>query len=281
MKIVSFQVKGRCSWGLVEGDGIIDLGAVDGVGYRDASEALATETAMDIAMLACGRSPDIAIDDVELRPPVPRPAKILCVGLNYRSHVLEMGRPMPTHPTIFPRFSDTLIGHGAELVQPAPSGEFDFEGELAVVIGSPTWQVPLEQAEEHVLGYACFNDATARDFQSHSTQFTAGKNFPATGAFGPWIVTRDEAPGLAGCSLTTTLNDVIVQQSTIDDLIFTVPELISYVSSWTPLSPGDVIVTGTPGGVGAGRNPKLWMSAGDRCVVEIDGIGRLENVVTS
>jgi len=281
VKIASFIAGNRRSWGVVEDGGVIDLGARAGTDYPSASEALAVETVMDIAMAAAGLRPDLALEEIELLPPAPRPGKIICVGLNYRSHLEEMNRPRAAHPTVFPRFADTLVGAGKPLLRPAESVQFDFEGELAAVIGSPAWHVDARQAEEHIAGYTVFNDASVRDFQHHTSQFTPGKNFPGTGACGPWLVTRDEFGPLPGHRITTRLGGEVVQQADLADMLFSVPELVAYVSSWTELRPGDLLVTGTPGGVGAGRTPPLWMRPSDHCEVEIEGIGVLANPVVS
>src|SRR5690606_31806980 len=176
--------------------------------------------------------------------------KFLCVGINYLPHIAEMGRERPAHPVIFVRFASSLVGHLEPLVRPPESIQLDYEGELAVVIGRTARRVPRERALEHVAGYACFNDGSVRDFQRHGPQWTAGKNFVASGAFGPWLVTADERPDPAELSLTTRLNGEVVQHESVAELCFDVPALIEYCSTFTRLEPGDVIATGTPGGVG-------------------------------
>lgn len=218
-----------------------------------------------------------ALDDVTLLPTIPDPEKILCVGINYASHVVETGRVMPSQPMIFTRFANTQVGHNVPMVKPLISEKFDFEGELAVIIGKPGRYISKEMAFDHVAGYSCYNDGSIRDWQRHSSQFTPGKNFPQTGAFGPWLVSPDEAGEVRNMTLTTSLNGEIMQHATLNDLIFDIPALISYCSSFTALSPGDVIITGTPGGVGAFRTPPIWMSEGDEVSVQIDGIGMLTN----
>ena len=227
-----------------------------------------------------GLAPDCALDEVRLLPPVADPAaKFLCVGVNYVPHIMEMGRERPDYPVVFVRFADSLVGHGGELVRPRESVMFDFEGELAVVIGKRARRVSRERAYEHVAGYSCFNDGSVRDFQRHGPQWTPGKNFPRSGAFGPWLVTADEQSDPAAFRLQTRLNGEIVQDESVAELCFDVPRLIEYCSTFTQLEPGDVIVTGTPGGVGAGRTPPLWMKAGDVVEVEISGVGLLRNTV--
>lgn len=223
----------------------------------------------------------VPLSEAELLPPLNDTSKVLCVGLNYRDHVLEMGRELPLQPTVFVRYPDSLVGPGASLVRPAESEQFDYEGELAVVIGAGGRRIAAEDAFDHVLGYTVMNDGSLRDFQRHTTQFTPGKNFVASGSLGPVIVTADEVKDLAGCSITTRLSGEVVQQSALGQLIFGIPRLIAYVSAWTDLRPGDVIATGTPGGVGDGREPKLWMRPGDLVEVEIERIGLLRNSVLS
>lgn len=219
------------------------------------------------------------LDEVKLLPPLPNPDKIICVGLNYSSHIEETGRRQGKYPVIFTRFADTLIAHGDPIIRPRESHELDYEGELALVIGKAGSKISTKAAFDHVFAYACFNDASIRDWQMHTSQYTPGKNFPATGAFGPWLVTPDEVGVLEEQRVITRLNDEVVQDQPIADLIWSIPELIAYISSFTPLSPGDVIVTGTPGGVGFMRNPPLWMQDGDVVEVSVGKVGTLINPV--
>jgi 2-keto-4-pentenoate hydratase/2-oxohepta-3-ene-1,7-dioic acid hydratase in catechol pathway len=218
-------------------------------------------------------SPDRRLDDIRFLPVIPKPGKILCAGLNYRSHVAEMGRELPKQPSMFARFVDTLVGHGGVMTRPSVSDHFDFEGELALVIGKGGRHIAPESALDHVAGYTCFVDGSVRDYQKFSV--TSGKNFPSTGPLGPWMVTTDEIDDPSRLTLTTRLNGQDVQHSTTDLLIYSVPQIIAFCSDFTPLSPGDVIATGTPEGVGHSRKPPLWMKPGDRLEVEIDGIGVL------
>lgn len=204
--------------------------------------------------------------------------KILCVGVNYRPHIEEMGRAVPSHPVVFIRYPDSLVGPGEALVRPAVSERFDFEGELAVVIGTECRNVTRDRAMAYVAGYCCFMDGSVRDWQNHTPQFTAGKNFEQSGAIGP-LVAIDKAPPLESLELTTRVNGQVMQQGRVADLVFDVPYLIEYISTFTRLRPGDVIATGTPGGVGAARQPPVWLRAGDVVEVDIPGIGRLENPV--
>jgi 2-keto-4-pentenoate hydratase/2-oxohepta-3-ene-1,7-dioic acid hydratase in catechol pathway len=192
-----------------------------------------------------------------------------------------MGRERPSHPVLFVRFHDSIVGHGQPLLLPPSSVQFDYEGELAVVIGKRARRVRKEQALDYVAGYACFNDGSIRDFQRHSQQFTPGKNFHHSGSFGPWLVTTEEVPDPSKLTLTTRLNGQVVQHESVGELCFDIPQLIEYCSTWAELQPGDVIVTGTPGGVGAGRTPPLWMRNGDNVEVEISGIGVLRNPVVA
>lgn len=280
MRLASFTVNDRDSYGVVTDDGVIDIGARLGgefPGLRDIFRAGAVNLLRGLEGLA----PDIAIDAVRWRPVIPdRSTKFLCIGVNYIPHIAEMGRERPAWPVVFTRFADSVVGHGEAIVRPRESRQLDYEGELAVVIGRPARRVPRAQALSHVAGYACFNDGSVRDYQQHGLQWTPGKNFPASGAFGPWLVTSDEIPDPAQLHLTTRLNGQVVQQEAVAALCFDVPALIEYCSRFTALEPGDVIVTGTPGGVGAGRTPPLWMKRGDVVEVEVDRIGTLRNPVT-
>jgi acylpyruvate hydrolase len=218
--------------------------------------------------------------EVVFLPPLSRPSKILCVGLNYREHADETGFDAPEHPTIFARFASGLIGHNNPLVKPAFSDELDFEGEMAVVIGRSGKNISREQALEHVAAYSVFNDGSIRDVQFQTTQWTVGKNFDGTGAFGPWLVTPDELPrGATGLDIVTRLNGEVVQSASTADMIFDVAELISSLSTAMTLEAGDVIVSGTPAGVGFSRKPPLFMQEGDVCEVEIESIGCLRNPV--
>lgn len=219
-------------------------------------------------------------DEITFLPPIPDPGKILCIGLNYASHVKETGRSEGAkYPVVFTRFADTLVAHGEAILQPLHSDKLDYEGELAVIIGKSGRDIQEQDAFEHIAGFSCFNDASVRDWQRHASHFTPGKNFPATGGFGPWLVTPDEVPDLEDQHVQTTLNGQVVQDQPVSDLIFSVPALIHYISSFTPLRAGDVIITGTPGGVGFARTPPLWMQPGDTVEVSIGKIGTLLNPV--
>lgn len=217
---------------------------------------------------------------VSYLPPLVRPSKILCIGLNYRDHSSETGLKLPDYPSVFARFPSCLVGHGQPLVKPAVSDQFDYEGELVAVIGRRARRVSREEAPDYVAGYSAFNEASVRDFQMRTSQWTVGKNFDGTGAFGPALVTPEELPlGARGVRIRTRLNGRIVQDGSTSDMVFDVADLISILSRTMTLEPGDVLVTGTPSGVGMARKPPLYMKPGDVCEVEIEGIGILRNPV--
>lgn len=275
MKWLSFIAReGRPSYGVLDGDSVLDLGAL-----RGAAPDLKTALARGELQANAGAERR-RLQDLVLLPPIPNPGKILCVGHNYEEHRKETGRAKADFPSIFTRFADTLIAHEAPLLLPRASSQLDFEGELAVVIGSGGRAIAEADAFEHVAGYACFNDASLRDWQWHTTQFIPGKNFPGTGAFGPFLVSRDEVEP-SSLRVTTRLNGNVMQDQPVSEMLFPIPKLIAYISRFTPLSPGDVIATGTPGGVGAKRQPPVWMKAGDRVEVSIGPVGTLSNVVAA
>ncbi len=279
MKLLSFLIEGRPSYGAVKGEGVLDLGRR--LPWRSLRELLEADGLNQAAaQLASGR-PDYALNAVSYAPVIPDPGKIICVGLNYRDHVAETGRTVTEKPALFARFACSQVGHLQPLVKPKVSDDFDYEGELAVVIGKPGRHIPANRALAHVAGYACYNEGSIRDWQRHTSQFLAGKSFAESGSFGPWLVTPDEIPDPSKLTLQTRLNGAVVQNTTTDLLITPVPELIAYISTICPLAPGDVIVTGTPGGVGAKRTPPLWMRPGDTVEVEISGVGILRNSVVA
>jgi 2-keto-4-pentenoate hydratase/2-oxohepta-3-ene-1,7-dioic acid hydratase in catechol pathway len=213
-------------------------------------------------------------------PPLPRPPKIICLGLNYADHAAEGGFEPPTFPTLFGRFPSSLIGHGQPIIRPRSSIQLDYEGELVAVIGRTGRHIPKEAALDHVVGYSIFNDGSVRDFQLRTPQWTAGKNFDGTGAFGPWFVTADEVPpGAKGLMLETRLNGQTVQKASTDNMIFDVADTVSLLSSFLTLEAGDVLVMGTPSGIGLARKPPLFMKHGDVVEVEIEGLGLLSNPV--
>jgi 2-keto-4-pentenoate hydratase/2-oxohepta-3-ene-1,7-dioic acid hydratase in catechol pathway len=267
MKYVSFKKPtGQPSFGRVEGNNIMELAAAGGP--QTLREAIA---AGSLAELTAGAA--FALADIVLLPVIPDPAKIICVGLNYASH------DQKEYPAIFTRWADTLVAHDEPLVCPKISERFDYEGELAVIIGSGGHKILRDDAMGHIAGYSIFNDASVRDWQRHNIQFTPGKNFPATGAFGPAMVTPDSISDLSSQRVQTRLNGELLQDQPISDLIWDIAFLIEYISAFTPLSAGDVIVTGTPGGVGDKRNPPVYMKAGDKVEVSIGEIGTLTNSI--
>lgn len=274
MRFASVVHDGKPDWGFVEGGELALLGG-HWPSLRDAIAADCLAEAKSRARSA----PRLPLASMKWRPLIDQPAKIICVGLNYESHRRETGRAVVQNPTVFTRFADSQTAHEAPILMPAVSEKLDYEGELAVIIGKGGRSIPADKALEHVAGYSCYNDGSVRDWQAHTIQFTPGKNFPETGAFGPWMVTPDEFGPLGPQRLQTRLNGQVMQDALLDDMIFPVPRLIEYISTFTALSPGDVIVSGTPGGVGAKREPPVFMKVGDRVEVEIDGIGTLVNSV--
>jgi 2-keto-4-pentenoate hydratase/2-oxohepta-3-ene-1,7-dioic acid hydratase in catechol pathway len=271
MKLLSFRADGKEFFGVVSGDGVVTLNKR--IGQPNLRAALEAGKMEAMQKAASDATPDQKLADITFQPVIPHPGKILCAGINYRAHAAETGREMPMQPSMFVRFADTLVGHGGEMIRPSVSDNFDFEGELALVIGKAARHIKAEDALDHVAGYTCFVDGSVRDYQRFSV--TSGKNFPGTGPLGPWIVTTDEIPDPSKLTLSTRLNGAEVQHSPTDLLIYSIPQIIAFCSDFTALSPGDVIATGTPEGVGHGRKPPLWMKAGDTLEVEISGIGTL------
>lgn len=271
MRYVSFRrPDGSASYGILKQDEVLDLGGA--VKPASLKEAIASGA---LANAVAGNA--YALSEIVLLPVIPDPAKIICVGLNYATHVAETGRDQKEFPAIFTRWADSLVADGQPLVRPKVSERFDYEGELAVVIGKGGHKIARADAMSHVAGYSIFNDASVRDWQRHNIQFTPGKNFPGTGAFGPALVTPDEIANLGSQRVQTRLNGELVQDQPVSDMIWDVPFLIEYISAFTPLAPGDVIVSGTPGGVGDKRTPPLYMKAGDKVQVSIGEIGTLAN----
>ena len=278
MKFASFEIGNRSSWGVIKGAEAIDVGSLLRDRYPDLKSAIAAD-ALSAARDATGNAKRYPIADITWLPVIPNPDKILCIGLNYETHRKETGRSEVEHPTVFGRFANSQTGHLTSIIRPKLSHDLDFEGELAVIIGKPGRHIARSDAWGHIAGYACYNEGSVRDFQRHTHQFTPGKNFPGTGAFGPWMMTPDELGDVTPLRLQTRLNGEIVQDATIDQMIFDIPRQIEYCSSFTRLEPGDVIATGTPGGVGSRRTPPLWLKPGDIVEVEIDRLGALRNGV--
>ena len=278
---MSFLRLGSPGFGAVVDDGIIDLTAMLPGRPRCLRTAIAGGQLASAMEYVEGRAPELSSADVIFLPPIADPAKILCVGLNYAKHQAETGRPDVDHPTIFTRFADSQVGHLQPMIKPDQSIRFDYEAELAVVIGQGGRFISEDDALSHVAGYACYNDGSIRDWQRHTSQFTPGKNFPGTGAFGPYLVTPDEVGDYRKLPIESRLNGEVMQKATLADLIFPIPRLLSYISEFTPLSSGDVIVTGTPGGVGDRREPPVYMRPGDVIEVDIGIVGTLVNPIVS
>lgn len=277
MRIASFRIDGRASYGVVRDDRVFEVAGPWRERHPDIRSSL---EAADFGGLETHcRQTGVEAADVEFLPVIPNPDKILCVGVNYRPHVEEMGRELPSRPVVFVRFPGSMTGHGQPLVRPRVSEQYDFEGELAVVIGRPVRHASRSDAERCIAGYTCLMDGSVRDWQRHSPQFTPGKNFQHSGAFGPVLTTRDEVTDPTRLALQTRVNGEIMQEGRIADLIFDIPFLIEYCSTFVELLPGDVIATGTPGGVGAARKPPVWLRAGDRVEVDIPAVGCLRNPV--
>lgn len=279
MKIASFTHQGQDSYGVVQGNQIIDLGSMKAVLGADLKEVIARNRLVELADSDLSELPRLDIADITFLPVIGNPGKILCIGINYATHVRETGRDMPTYPMIFTRFADSQTAHEQAILRPTASHKLDFEGELAVVIGKTARHVKQAEALDFVAGYACYNDGSVRDWQKHTIQFVPGKNFPQTGGFGPWLVTADEIQNPQDLELTTRLNGQVMQHTSTSDMIFDVCKLIEYCSTFTELAPGDVIVSGTTGGVGAFREPPVWMQPGDIVEVEISSIGILRNTI--
>jgi 2-keto-4-pentenoate hydratase/2-oxohepta-3-ene-1,7-dioic acid hydratase in catechol pathway len=279
MAFITFQAQNRISYGVVREDGVFDLGRRIGSVLPDLKSFLTAQGLGILGALPESGLTDYAIGEFTYLPLIPNPAKILCVGLNYDEHRRETGRTPTKHPAIFTRFADTLIGQDASIVLPVNSSALDWEGELAVVMGKAAFRISEEDALSFVAGYSVFNDATVRDWQHHTHQFTPGKNFPNTGAFGPALITPEEAGPLQDKRIETRVNGVTMQSAKLGDMIFSVPQIISYVSGFTRLAPGDIIATGTPGGVGFKRDPQIFLRGGDRVEVTIEEIGALINAV--
>jgi 2-keto-4-pentenoate hydratase/2-oxohepta-3-ene-1,7-dioic acid hydratase in catechol pathway len=279
MRLATFRTDKRVSYGVVVEGGIFDAGYRVNKRLPDLKSVFAANALTDIEDLAKDQKANVLDGDFEYLPPIPNPSKIILAGVNYEPHRIEMGRQKGEYCMLFSRFPDTLVGHDQPIVRPQASARLDYEGELAVIVGRAGRRIPRGEALGYVAGYACFNDASVRDFQGHSTQVIAGKNFPATGSFGPWLVTADAIPDPRKLTLQTRLNGKVMQEGKLSELTFDIPTLIEYISRWTMLQPGDVISTGTPGGVGVARKPPIFMRHNDLVEVDISGIGVLRNRV--
>lgn len=279
MKLASYRASGVAGYGIVTAQGVVDLTRRLGTKYPDLRALLAAGALPEAQQASAGAVPDYQITDLHLLPVIPNPDKIICVGLNYEEHRVESGRDKTDNPVLFVRFGNSQIGANQPMLRPRESTHFDYEAEIAVIIGKGGRRISEQDSWSHIAGYSCYNDGSIRDWQRHTSQFTAGKNFPGTGAFGPWMVTADEIPPDTVMTLTGRLNGQEVQRATSEQMIFKIPALIRYISVFTELFPGDVIVSGTPGGVGAKRTPPLWMKPGDTVEIEIDKVGVLRNTI--
>ncbi|MHB9841788.1 fumarylacetoacetate hydrolase family protein [Paraburkholderia terrae] len=276
MKLISFSRNNANSFGAVTDQGVVDIGAR--LNLTDLGAALHQVGIDAVKDLGARSDADFALSEINAyRPVVADPDKILCAGLNYDEHVQETKRQRTERPTIFMRVAESQIGHEQAILLPPESDRLDYEGEIAVVLGKGGRRIPEDKAYEHIAGFACYNDGSIRDWQMHTSQWGPGKNFEATGAFGPTLVTSDEIGETEALTLETRLNGQVMQHATTDMLIFSIPTLIAYCSSFITLKPGDVIVTGTPGGVGAKRNPPVFMKNGDVVEVEVSKLGVLRN----
>ncbi|AIJ09754.1 MULTISPECIES: fumarylacetoacetate hydrolase family protein [Edwardsiella] len=275
MKLVSYLYQGQRSYGIARPDGIIDLGRRLGLYYADL-KALLSAQALEEARMLQHYPADLDYEQITFLPVIDNPGKILCVGMNYPDKRREFAQQDPA-PTLFIRFADSQAGHMTPLLKPLQSQEFDYEGELAVIIGRGGSAIPHARALDHIAGYSCYMDGSVRDWQ-HSW-FTAGKNWSRTGAFGPWLVTRDEIPDPQHLRIRTWLNGSMVQEESTAAMIHPISRLVEYISTFTVLSPGDVIITGSPGGVGKKRTPPLFMHPGDCIEVDIERVGHLTNRV--
>jgi len=280
MRWLSFLRDGAETFGFVtaDGEGVVDAGARSD--FSSLGEAIGADVLAQLAS-SCGDDADLALADIQYLPTITNPGKILCVGLNYKAHQEETGRGGEGYPTIFVRFADAQMGHGAPMIRPLESAALDFEGEIAMIIGKAGRRIQADQALSHVAGFSIYNDGSVRDWQRQTSQFTPGKNFASTGGFGPWMMTPDEVGDLDAMEITTRLNGEVMQNATSDLLVHGFVELLQYCSTFVELKPGDVIVTGTPGGVGAARKPPVFMDQGDVIEVEVKPIGTLSNPVVA
>jgi 2-keto-4-pentenoate hydratase/2-oxohepta-3-ene-1,7-dioic acid hydratase in catechol pathway len=280
MKLVSYEINGVPSYGVLSGQGVIDLRRTLADAPGDLKGLLGRPDWIAATQAAIhGQTPHHALDALTLLPVIPHPGKIWCCGLNYGGHVRETGRAVSDKPTFFLRVADSQVAHGQAIRRPRESERLDYEGEIAVVIGKPGRRIAEADAWGHIAGYACYNDGSVRDWQKHGAQWDPGKNFWRTGGFGPWLVSADEIAAGQVMTLTTRLNGQVMQHATTEQMLHSIPAQIAYLSTIAPLTPGDVIVTGTPEGVGAVRQPPVWMKAGDVLEVEIDCIGVLRHTV--
>ncbi len=277
MKLISFLLHNTPSYGIVQGDDVLNLTPILGAQAPDLKSLIANNMLDQAAKALANHKPDLKFADLHLLPVITNPNKIVCVGLNYADHVRETGRELTESPALFLRVSESQVGHGQNIVRPPESHRLDYEGEIAVVIGKGGRRISEADSWSHIAGYSCYNDGSIRDWQVSTTQWTAGKNFWRTGGFGPWMVTADEIKPDQKMTLITRLNGQELQRATTDMMIHSIPRQIAYISTFIPLEPGDVIVTGTPGGVGNKRSPQVFMKPGDVVEIEVDAVGILRN----
>ena len=279
MKLVSFSRLGKARFGAVVNDGVIDLTGKLDPDVNTIKELISLHMEDQAEEFIAGKNKDLSFSDIIFLPVIPDPEKIMCVGLNYLEHKKETGRPDVDNPTIFTRFADSQVAHMQPMIKPDNSDRFDYEAEMAIIIGKGGRFISEDEALSHIAGYACYNDGSIRNYQRHTSQYTPGKTFPGTGGFGPYMVTPSEVGDYRKLPIELRLNGNIMQKATLADLIFPIPRLISYISEFTALSSGDVIVTGTPGGVGDKRKPPVYMVPGDIVEVDIGMLGVLRNPI--
>ncbi|MFZ9180175.1 MAG: fumarylacetoacetate hydrolase family protein [Limnohabitans sp.] len=277
MKLISFEHHNTPAYGIVKGDDVLDLTPLLGTQAPDLKTLIAKDLLDAAAQAASSNKATLKLSQLTLLPVIPNPGQIFCIGLNYGEHVRETGREITEVPTIFLRLLASQVSHGQDILRPAESHRLDYEAEIAIVIGKGGRRIQEAEAWDHIAGYSCYNDGSVRDWQVATSQWTPGKNFYKTGGFGPWLVTADEIAPNRVMRLQTILNGQVLQDTTTDKMIHSIPRQIAYISSFTPLSAGDVIVTGTPGGVGNKRTPQVFMKPGDTCEIVVDAIGTLRN----
>ena len=274
MRWLSFSTEGRETFGYVtsDGAGVVDAGAK--TSFETLLSAIEADALEDIAR-QCGDAADVSLEGLTYLPTITNPKKILCVGLNYKAHQEETGRGGEGVPTIFVRFAAAQMGHNQPMVRPRESNTLDYEGEIAMIIGQGGRRISRADAMNHVVGFSIYNDGSVREYQRQTSQFTPGKNFANTGGFGPWMMTKDEVGDIRKMELTTRLNGQVMQNATADVMVHGFEEQIEFCSTFIDLEPGDVIVTGTPGGVGSAMDPPVFMDDGDEIEVEVTPIGKL------
>lgn len=277
MKLISFEHQGRATYGAVVDNDVWDLGQALGAQAPDLKSLIANNLQAAAAQVVASQPATLKFDQLTLLPVIPNPGQIFCIGLNYGEHVRETGKTVTESPVIFMRVNESQVAHNQDIVRPPESNRLDYEGEIAIVIGKGGRRISEADSWDHIAGYACYNDGSIRDWQVATSQWGPGKNFWRTGGFGPWMVTSDEIAPNQNMTLTTRLNGQVMQQATTDMMIHSIPRQIAYISTFIPLEAGDVIVTGTPGGVGNKRTPPVFMKPGDVVEIEVDAIGILRN----